>query len=224
MFMYIEGGQGGQPAGCRARHARGRALPEARGQLPQGGAPARKQRPRINMGDRFDVVDRPHAPPLLEQHVQVYMSSTVNPMKAPQAPCLTPTASSTFCARSFWARFSCLKRFNRLKLLQPWLEARVNKRARAGGGGAGGGGAQCAHEDLHRHEQSPRGVPHPRHLLQLQGRRRVLRRVRPAALFSSPDVAERCDGEAMYEAAKILFNSIANFARLATCLMHLGQH
>ena len=38
------------------------------------------------------------------------------------------------------------------------------------------------------------------------------------------DVAERCDGEAMYEAAKILFNSIANFARLATCLMHLGQH
>ena len=55
------------------------------------------------------------------------MSSTVNPMKAPQAPCLTPTASSTFCARSFWARFSCLKRFNRLKLLQPWLEARVNE-------------------------------------------------------------------------------------------------
>ena len=38
------------------------------------------------------------------------------------------------------------------------------------------------------------------------------------------DVAERCDGEAMHEAAKILFNSIANFARLATCLMHLGQH
>ena len=30
--------------------------------------------------------------------------------------------------------------------------------------------------------------------------------------------------EAMYEAAKILFNSISNFARLATCLMHLGQH
>merc|ERR1719174_2011591 len=38
------------------------------------------------------------------------------------------------------------------------------------------------------------------------------------------DVAERCYGEAMYEAAKILFNSISNFARLATCLMHLGQH
>jgi clathrin heavy chain len=38
------------------------------------------------------------------------------------------------------------------------------------------------------------------------------------------DVAERCYGETMYEAAKILFNSISNFARLATCLMHLGQH
>jgi len=37
-------------------------------------------------------------------------------------------------------------------------------------------------------------------------------------------VAERCYGEAMHEAAKILFNSIANFARLATCLVHLGQH
>merc|ERR1719217_1555639 len=38
------------------------------------------------------------------------------------------------------------------------------------------------------------------------------------------DVAERCYAEAMYEAAKILFNSISNFSRLATCLMHLGQH
>merc|ERR1719506_2577316 len=38
------------------------------------------------------------------------------------------------------------------------------------------------------------------------------------------DVAERCYAEAMYEAAKIMFTSISNFARLATCLMHLGQH
>ena len=38
------------------------------------------------------------------------------------------------------------------------------------------------------------------------------------------NVAESCYGEAMHEAAKILFNSIANFARLATCLVHLGQH
>ena len=33
------------------------------------------------------------------------------------------------------------------------------------------------------------------------------------------DVAERCFSETMYEAAKLLFNSISNFARLATCLM-----
>jgi clathrin heavy chain len=38
------------------------------------------------------------------------------------------------------------------------------------------------------------------------------------------DVAERCYAEGMYEAAKILFNSISNFSRLATCLMHLGKH
>merc|ERR1719502_2582847 len=38
------------------------------------------------------------------------------------------------------------------------------------------------------------------------------------------DVAERCYSEGMYEAAKILFSSISNFSRLATCLMHLGEH
>merc|ERR1719163_160694 len=38
------------------------------------------------------------------------------------------------------------------------------------------------------------------------------------------DVAERCYSESMFEAAKILFSSISNFARLATCLMHLGEH
>merc|ERR1719217_1287920 len=38
------------------------------------------------------------------------------------------------------------------------------------------------------------------------------------------DVAERCYSEQMYEAAKILFSSISNFSRLATCLMHLGEH
>jgi len=38
------------------------------------------------------------------------------------------------------------------------------------------------------------------------------------------DVAERCYAEGLYEAAKILFTSISNFARLATCLMHLDQH
>merc|ERR1719426_546461 len=38
------------------------------------------------------------------------------------------------------------------------------------------------------------------------------------------DVAERCYSETMYEASKILFTSISNFSRLATCLMHLGEH
>ena len=38
------------------------------------------------------------------------------------------------------------------------------------------------------------------------------------------DVAERCYAEAQYESAKILFNSISNFSRLATCYMHLGEH
>merc|ERR1719409_455687 len=38
------------------------------------------------------------------------------------------------------------------------------------------------------------------------------------------DVAERCYADQMYEAAKIMYNSISNFARLATCLMHLDQH
>merc|ERR550514_2134350 len=38
------------------------------------------------------------------------------------------------------------------------------------------------------------------------------------------DVAERCYSEQMYEAAKLLFTSISNFSRLATCLMHLGEH
>merc|ERR1719453_1673937 len=38
------------------------------------------------------------------------------------------------------------------------------------------------------------------------------------------DVAERCYAEGLYEGAKLLFNSISNFSRLATCLMHLGEH
>merc|ERR1719443_1773061 len=38
------------------------------------------------------------------------------------------------------------------------------------------------------------------------------------------EVAERCFSEALYEPAKIMFNSASNFARLATCLTRLGQH
>ena len=43
---------------------------------------------------------------------------------------------------------------------------------------------------------------------------------------SSPSldkVGERCYEEKMYEAAKLLFNNISNFARLASTLVHLGE-
>jgi clathrin heavy chain len=37
------------------------------------------------------------------------------------------------------------------------------------------------------------------------------------------DVAERCYAENMYVPAKLMFTSISNFARLATCLVRLGE-
>ena len=44
-------------------------------------------------------------------------------------------------------------------------------------------------------------------------------------LISLPltQVGERCYEEKMYEAAKLLFNNISNFARLASTLVHLGE-
>jgi clathrin heavy chain len=36
-------------------------------------------------------------------------------------------------------------------------------------------------------------------------------------------VGERCYAEGMYEAAKLLFNNVSNFARLASTLVHLGE-
>lgn len=36
-------------------------------------------------------------------------------------------------------------------------------------------------------------------------------------------VGERCYDEKMYEAAKLLFNNVSNFARLASTLVHLGE-
>ena len=36
-------------------------------------------------------------------------------------------------------------------------------------------------------------------------------------------VGERCYQEGMYEAAKLLFNNISNFGRLASTLDHLGE-
>lgn len=43
------------------------------------------------------------------------------------------------------------------------------------------------------------------------------------AIPSRPQVGERCYEERMYEAAKLLFNNISNFARLASTLVHLGE-
>ena len=37
-------------------------------------------------------------------------------------------------------------------------------------------------------------------------------------------VGERCFEQKMFEAAKILFNNISNFARLASTLVHLGEY
>lgn len=37
-------------------------------------------------------------------------------------------------------------------------------------------------------------------------------------------VGDRCYDEGMYEAAKLLYNNVSNFARLASTLVHLGEY
>ena len=37
-------------------------------------------------------------------------------------------------------------------------------------------------------------------------------------------IGERCFDEGMYEAARLLFKNIHNNAKLALCLVHLGQY
>lgn len=39
-----------------------------------------------------------------------------------------------------------------------------------------------------------------------------------------PQVGDRCYEEGMYEAAKLLYNNVSNFARLASTLVHLGEY
>lgn len=41
---------------------------------------------------------------------------------------------------------------------------------------------------------------------------------------SSSQVGDRCYEEGMYEAAKLLYNNVSNFARLASTLVHLGEY
>lgn len=42
--------------------------------------------------------------------------------------------------------------------------------------------------------------------------------------YSSVQVGDRCYEEGMYEAAKLLFNNVSNFARLAATLVHLQEY
>lgn len=41
---------------------------------------------------------------------------------------------------------------------------------------------------------------------------------------SFSQVGDRCYEEGMYEAAKLLYNNVSNFARLASTLVHLGEY
>lgn len=43
-------------------------------------------------------------------------------------------------------------------------------------------------------------------------------------LYVSSQVADRCFDNKMYEAAKLLYNNVSNYARLAITLVHLGEY
>lgn len=43
-------------------------------------------------------------------------------------------------------------------------------------------------------------------------------------LFSVLQVGDRCYDDKMYEAAKLLYNNVSNFGRLASTLVHLGEY
>ena len=42
--------------------------------------------------------------------------------------------------------------------------------------------------------------------------------------FYHLQVADRCFDDKMYEAAKLLYNNVSNYARLAITLVHLGEY
>ena len=86
------------------------------------------QRPRINVCDRF-MVDRPNAPPLLEQHVRVHMSSTVSPMEAPQvAGALIDADCSEDFVRALILSVRPMAPSEQLvEEVEPWLEACLNE-------------------------------------------------------------------------------------------------
>lgn len=43
-------------------------------------------------------------------------------------------------------------------------------------------------------------------------------------LSVSLQVGDRCYDDKMYEAAKLLYNNVSNFGRLASTLVHLGEY
>lgn len=43
-------------------------------------------------------------------------------------------------------------------------------------------------------------------------------------LLSALQVGDRCYDDKMYEAAKLLYNNVSNFGRLASTLVHLGEY
>ena len=43
-------------------------------------------------------------------------------------------------------------------------------------------------------------------------------------LYLFVQVADRCFDQQMYEPAKLLYNNVSNFARLAITLVHLGEY
>ena len=47
---------------------------------------------------------------------------------------------------------------------------------------------------------------------------------RSSLCFNYFQVADRCFDEQMYEPAKLLYNNVSNFARLAITLVHLGEY
>lgn len=48
--------------------------------------------------------------------------------------------------------------------------------------------------------------------------------LQPDDCFSFVQVGDRCYEEGMFEAAKLLYNNVSNFARLASTLVHLGEY
>ena len=95
----------------------------------------------------------------MSKYIELYVQK-VNPRNGQRGALLDADCSDLCAAEQLVEE---VEKRNRLKLLQPWLEARVNE-------GVQEAAVHSADEDLHR--PTPGGVPR---LEQLEGGRRVLR-------------------------------------------------